>query len=215
MAHQKKIKLFLIDNHVLFRKGLKAILIDYPDLEILGESSTLGESESILSNSPADIVIIDIDLHNIKPAFFMNNIFKKGLAKKVLILTFAKSRIDILRGIKAGANGYLLKNEEIEILLESFNKLINGKLVLSDALTSDLIQFVAEKNELPIKSIFSTREIEILEMIKEGFSNPQISQKLFISENTVKTHIKHLYKKMSVSSRKESVEKGILWGIIK
>ena len=214
MEYPVKVKLFLIDDHVLFRKGLKAILFDYPELEILGEASSLEESESKLSKTPADIVIMDIDLIKIKPKYITQKILNKGLARKVLILTFARSKSELLRGIKAGANGFLLKNEEIDILIDSLNKLMKGKFVLSDALISDLIHFVDEKNEIPVKSIFSKREIEILELIKDGFSNPQISQKLFISENTVKTHIKNLYKKMSVSNRKESIEKGILWGII-
>jgi DNA-binding NarL/FixJ family response regulator len=214
MEQTEKIKLFLIDNHVLFRKGLKAILLDYPQLEILGEALNYDDAKPKLAKTPVDIVVIDIDLKNLSSAYFADNFFNKGLTKKVLVLTFARSRMEILRGINAGANGYLLKNEEIDVLLDSFKKIMQGNFVLSDGLVSDLIHFVAEKNDLPIRSIFSKREIEILELIKEGKSNPEISQTLFISENTVKTHIKNLYKKLSVSSRKESIEKGILWGII-
>jgi ATP/maltotriose-dependent transcriptional regulator MalT len=78
-----------------------------------------------------------------------------------------------------------------------------------------LVELLIQKSEFPINFLISDRELEVLNLIQNGYSNSQIGKHLFLSENTIKTHIKHIYKKMSVSNRREAIEKGILWGILK
>jgi ATP/maltotriose-dependent transcriptional regulator MalT len=78
-----------------------------------------------------------------------------------------------------------------------------------------LVELLIQKSEFPINFLISDRELEVLTLIQNGYSNSQIGKHLFLSENTIKTHIKHIYKKMSVSNRREAIEKGILWGILK
>ena len=130
-------------------------------------------------------------------------------------MTLAKSRLEFLNSINAGIHGFILKDEEIDYLINCIKKIHSGRFIVSESMVDKLVELLIEKSEFPINLLISDRELEILRLIHNGFSNGQISNHLFLSENTIKTHIKHIYKKMSVSNRKEAIEKGILWGILK
>lgn len=215
MVNENKISIYLIDNHVLFRKGLKAILADYPDFNIVGDTSNYYEAELILKENPVDMILIDTDFFAITNNEFSENILKKNLTKKIVALTLAKSRLEFLNAIKSGIHGYILKEEEIDYLINCIKKIHSGRFLVSESMVDKLVELLIEKSEFPINLLISDRELDVLRLIQKGFSNSQISTHLFLSENTIKTHIKHIYKKMSVSNRKEAIEKGILWGIIK
>jgi len=215
MKNENSIRIFLIDNHALFRKGLKAILADYPNFDIIGDSSSYLQAESILQENPVDIILIDTDFYTIKNNEFSENILKKNLTKKIVALTFAKSKLEFLNAIKSGIHGYILKDEEIEYLIVCIEKIHSGRFIVSESIVDKLVELLIQKSEFPINFLISDRELEILNLIQNGYSNNQIGKHLFLSENTIKTHIKHIYKKMSVSNRREAIEKGILWGILK
>ncbi|MBW6471588.1 MAG: response regulator transcription factor [Anaerolineaceae bacterium] len=215
MKNEKSISIFLIDTHALFRKGLKAILADYPNFEIIGDTSSYLQAESILQENPVDMILIDTDFYTIKNNEFFENILKKNLTKKVVALTLAKSRLEFLNAIKSGIHGFILKDEEIEFLIECIKKIYAGRFIVSESMVEKLVELLIQKSEFPINLLISNRELEVLNLIQNGYSNNQIGKHLFLSENTIKTHIKHIYKKMSVSNRKEAIEKGILWGILK
>ena len=215
MKNENSIRIFLIDNHALFRKGLKAILADYPNFDIIGDSSNYLQAESILQENPVDMILIDTDFYTIKNNEFSENFLNKNLTKKIVALTFAKSKLEFLNAIKSGIHGYILKDEEIEYLIVCIEKIHSGRFIISESMVDKLVELLIQKSEFPINFLISDRELEVLNLIQNGYSNSQIGKHLFLSENTIKTHIKHIYKKMSVSNRREAIEKGILWGILK
>lgn len=215
MKNENSIRIFLIDNHALFRKGLKAILSDYPNFDIIGDSSNYLQAESILQENPVDMILIDTDFYTIKNNEFSENFLNKNLTKKIVALTFAKSKLEFLNAIKSGIHGYILKDEEIEYLIVCIEKIHSGRFIVSESMVDKLVELLIQKSEFPINFLISDRELEVLNLIQNGYSNSQIGKHLFLSENTIKTHIKHIYKKMSVSNRREAIEKGILWGILK
>jgi two-component system nitrate/nitrite response regulator NarL len=215
MKKEKNIKIFLIDNHALFRKGLKAVLADYPDFKIVGDASTYLEAESTLRENPVDMILIDTDFYTINNNELSENLLKKNLTKKVVALTLAKSRLEFLNAITSGVHGYILKDEEIEFLVDCIEKIHSGRFIVSESMVEKLVELLIKKSEFPISLLISDRELEVLNLIQLDYSNSEIGKHLFLSENTIKTHIKHIYKKMSVSNRREAIEKGILWGILK
>lgn len=215
MKNEKIISIFLIDNHALFRKGLKAILADFPEFRIVGDASSYLEAASFLQQNPVDLILIDTDFHTLTNNEFSENILRKNFSKKVIALTLAKTRLELLNAIKSGIHGYILKDEEIDYLIECINKIHSGQFIVSESMVEKLVELIIEKSEFPIDVLISNRELEVLSLIQNGFSNFQIGKQLFLSENTIKTHIKHIFKKMSASNRKEAIEKGILWGILK
>ncbi len=204
----------MIDKNALFRKGIRAILADYPEYAVIGDTSDFATAELILKDHPADLVIIDADFRHVDENEIISKITAKKLSKRVVVLTLNKSKREFLNAIQSGINGYLLKDEEIEHLLVSLKKIYAGRFIVSELMVDKLVEFVIEKNKFPKNLLLSDRELEVLQLLQNGFSINQISKKLFITENTIKTHIKHIYKKLSVSNREEAIVKGILWGIL-
>lgn len=213
--NKTKIKLLLVDNHVLFRKGLKAIISEFQDFEIIGDFSDLEDSIPLIHTGIVDIVVIDTDFT--KVSFF--DILELGSAHKrntkFIALTFADSLNESLDVISSGVDGYLLKVEEIDDLILSLKKAYKGEFVLSDKLTNNLIDLIREKVNFPFHNLLSERELDVLRLVYSGYSNKQISQELFLSENTIKTHLKHIYNKFSVKNRKEAIVKAKMWGIFR
>ena len=140
---------------------------------------------------------------------------EKKLTKKIVVLTLNKSKLSLINNFRMGIDGYLLKDDEVEELSSKIIRSNAGNFIISDKLMPTIIEMLLEKNDIPIDGLISERELQVLEHIQKGYSNKQISDKLFISENTFKTHIKHIFKKFAVSNRKDAIEKGILWGILK
>lgn len=212
MKNKEKIRLVLVDNHLLFRKGLKAIISDYTDFEVIGDFSNWRDCIPLLQNEKVDILVIDTNFSN-----FSANDFKKSVSKgidfpKILALTFANSIFQSHEVITSGVDGYLLKDEEIENLIANLRKVHSGIFVLSEQLNQELISLIKEKTNFPFHYLLSEREFEVLKLVHEGLTNKEISQKLFLSENTVKTHLKHIYKKIAVKSRKDAILKAKMWG---
>src|SRR5690606_24236865 len=165
----------------------------------------IGTAELILKDHPADLLIIDADFRTEEASENISRIAEKKLSKRVIVLTLTKSKQEFLKAIQSGINGYLLKDEEIDHLLESLKKIHAGRFIVSELMVDKLVEFVIEKNKFPKNLLLSTRELEVLLLLQNGYSNNQISKELFITENTIKTHIKHIYKKMSVSNREEAI----------
>ena len=122
---------------------------------------------------------------------------------------------DVMSGSNSGANGYILKSEEFDILCSSIQQVYEGGYVLSNDLMGVLFRAVRNKSSFPIEALLSQRETEVLEYLHKDMKVEEIAKLLFVSENTIKTHLKHIYEKMKVNSRNEAVEKGLAWGIIK
>jgi len=211
---ESKIKILLVDDNSLFRKGLKAIFTDYPELQVIGDLSTVQNAEELLSKEIIDIVLVDSDFRTIDIWNQLKSIKSKYKSLKIVIFSLRKSKLEFLNAIRVGIDGYFLKNDEIEELIQNIRKVVSGEFIISDELIKILVDLVIDKHEIPTQSLISERELQVLRCIQQGYSNSQISKEIFLSENTIKTHIKHIFKKLSVNTRKDAVEKGILWGIL-
>jgi len=211
---ESKIKILLVDDNSLFRKGLKAIFTDYPELQVIGDFSTVQNAEELLSKEIIDIVLVDSDFRTIDIWNQLKSIKSKYKSLKIVIFSLRKSKLEFLNAIRVGIDGYFLKNDEIEELIQNIRKVVSGEFIISDELIKILVDLVIDKHEIPTQSLISERELQVLRCIQQGYSNSQISKEIFLSENTIKTHIKHIFKKLSVNTRKDAVEKGILWGIL-
>jgi len=211
---ESKIKILLVDDNSLFRKGLKAIFTDYPELQVIGDFSTVQNAEELLSKEIIDIVLVDSDFRTIDIWNQLKSIKSKYKSLKIVIFSLRKSKLEFLNAIRVGIDGYFLKNDEIEELIQNIRKVVSGEFIISDELIKILVDLVIDKHEIPTQSLISERELQVLRCIQQGYSNSQISKEIFLSENTIKTHIKHIFKKLSVNTRKDAVEKGISWGIL-
>jgi len=215
VQNKTELKIVLVDTHLLFRKGLKAIISDYPDFEVVGDFSTWKESIPIFQNEIVDILVIDTDFSEFSANELKTLVSKGNDYPKILALTFSNSMIQSLDVITSGVDGYLLKDEEIENLIAHLRNVCTGNFVLSEKLNNDVIGLIKEKSNFPFHFLVSEREFEVLKLVQDGLTNKEISQKLFLSENTIKTHLKHIYKKFSVKSRRDAIQKAKMWGFFR
>ncbi len=200
-----KIKLFIVDDHTLFRRGLISLIEEMPEFAVIGEASCGEDALEIIKNITPDIILMDINMSGIDGIQTMGLIRKEKPDQKVLMLTISEKDEDLIGSILAGANGYVLKNTEPDILKNTIKQVYNGNSVLSPEITNKVLQAVRRSQADRNKGLLSDREIEVLKCLAKGQTTSQISTTLFISENTVKTHLRHILEKMEVSNRAEAV----------
>jgi DNA-binding NarL/FixJ family response regulator len=133
--------------------------------------------------------------------------------QRILMLTISQDDEDLLAAIRAGADGYLLKNTEPDELRKALLRLHQGQSVLSPEVTAPVLRALARSSQIP-KVLLSDRELEVMHCLAEGQTTLQIANRLFISENTVKTHVRHILEKLEASNRTEAVSKAIQMGLI-
>lgn len=214
MVEKPKLRILLADDHVLFRKGLKEILSDFPEFEVVAESSDGSTILQLLNETEVDILLMDLNMPGMNGIEATHRIRARDALIKIIMLTVSDQESDVINSILAGVDGYILKNEDINILVESITKVYKGEKVLSERILPYLFKALQMKNDFPVHILLSNRELEVMKLLAVGKKNEEIAEALFISENTVKTHLKRIYEKMSVNSREEAVNKGILWGLL-
>ena len=211
------VRLVVVDDHALFRAGLISLLNEMSDISIVGEAGDGREAITILKNSKPDVMLIDVNMPVMSGVDTVREIrsMPKSDQCNIIMLTISKNDEDLLGAIAAGADGYLLKDAEPEELHDSILLVQQGMSVLSPQITRKVLQAVAsEPNLLPDINL-SRREMEVLENLSEGKTTIQIANQLFISENTVKTHVRHILEKLNASNRVEAVNRANQLGILK
>ena len=205
MSEQKS-SVMLIDDHPLLRKGLKQLLALEDDLEVIAEASSGAEAIPLAVELDPDLIILDLNMQGMDGIATLKRLRDDGVTSRIVMLTVSDADEDVVNAISNGADGYLLKDIDPEILLEHIKRALSGKMVLSEAVTQVLatalrrptVKAPAELNSL------TNREHEILSFIAKGLSNKLIARELNISDGTVKVHVKHLLKKLGLRSRVEA-----------
>ena len=204
------IRILLVDDHPVVRLGLRALFDQEDDLTVVGEAATPDEAIAAVRDRRPDLVLMDLQLGRAgNGADVTHTIRSLPDPPPVLILTNYDTDGDIIRSIEAGASGYLLKGAPPDELLLAVRSAAAGESALAPPIATRLL----ERMRTPQTSL-STREIEVLDRVAAGRSNGEIARELVITEQTVKSHLVHIYTKLGVSSRTAAVslarERGIL-----
>lgn len=204
------IRILLVDDHPVVRLGLRALFDQEEDLAVVGEASTPDDAVAAVTGLRPDLVLMDLQLGRAgNGADVTQAIRALPDPPPVLILTNYDTDGDIIRSIEAGASGYLLKGAPPDELLLAVRSAAAGESALAPPIAARLL----ERMRTPQVSL-STREIEVLDRVAAGRSNGEIARELVITEQTVKSHLVHIYTKLGVSSRTAAVslarERGIL-----
>ena len=216
----KNIRLVVVDDHALFRAGLVNLLAQMPEFEVLGEAGNGKEALELIRRTDPDVVLLDVNMPEMGGVETVEAL-KKDLQRKpsngchILMLTISKHDEDLFGAIAAGADGYLLKNAEPEDLRRAILQVSEGKSVISPEVTRRVFQVIQSGQGVPLEAGLSKRELEVLDCLANGMTSAQIATELFISENTVKTHVRHILEKLEASNRAEAVSKAIQMGIIR
>ncbi len=199
-------RILLVDDHPLLRKGVAQLINMEPDLSVIAEASNGEQAIQEAIRHQPDLILLDLNMKGMNGIDTLQALKKADVTSNIVVFTVSDSEEDVTRALKFGANGYILKDSEPEVLLEFIRKSAKGEMVLSQQLTQILAS--ALKNESsPEKTILNQltdRELEILKLISLGDSNKIIARKLDITEGTVKVHVKHLLRKMGLRSRVEA-----------
>ncbi len=206
--------LVVVDDHALFRRGLISLLSEMPDFQVVGEASNGREALQVIEKTRPGIILLDINMPIMNGIETLNEIRKLDPAPKVLMLTISQNDEDLIGAIVAGASGYVLKNTEPEILRATILQVVAGNSVLAPEVTAKVFSAVRRSQSDRSRGLLSDREVEVLGCLARGQTTAQIAAVLFISENTVKTHIRHILEKMEVNNRAEAVARAAQMDLI-
>jgi two-component system nitrate/nitrite response regulator NarL len=205
--------ILIIDDHPLFRKGLIQLIQSALEFDIVGEASGGKEGiECALALNP-DMILLDLNMKDMNGIDVLKAIKAAEIDSRVIMLTVSDSADDLVAALRAGADGYLLKDMEPEDLLSNIRSAGMGRMALSDRLTWLLATSLKEESrpKTTTEAGLTEQEGKILELISSGKSNKLIANELGITEGTVKVHVKHLLKKLNLKSRVEAA----VWAVEK
>ena len=204
-----KTRVLVVDDVDLFRRGLYAALTG-AGFDVCGEASEAEGAVTAAETLQPDVVVLDILMPGLSGLDVVEKITAVAPGCKVLLLTASESEEDLLTGIKAGARAYIIKDTPFEDLASSITEVVDGGAVISTRMVGKLldvlVQLLRHQDFLaPRKPTLTGREIEVLGHVAQGMTSKQIGRVLFISENTVKNHIRNILDKLGLHSRNEAV----------
>ena len=203
------IKLAIIEDNVAYLKALQTFIKHTPDIEVVYSGSNLLSFIDDFSTINPDVIIMDIDLPEISGIEGVRIIKKKFPATNIFMLTVFEESETVLNAIFAGASGYLLKKHLNDRLFPSMNEVLSGGAPMSPSIARLVISNMHTSSPKKNKYDLTTREKEILTALSDGSSYKIIGEKLFISIDTVRSHLKNIYKKLHVHSQTEAVAKAL------
>ena len=219
-------RLAIVDDHALVRSGLRSMLRDEDDFNIVGEASNGWEALALCYRVRPDLVLMDVRMPKMDGLEATRNIKREYPETSVLIVTMHENPDYLLEALKAGAAGYVLKDSSSEGLIAAVRKVIEGESPLNRKLATDLLRKLAdETRESPRNTAtkssseqlpcpLTPREIEVLKLMALGQTNREISQNFVISVGTTKNHVEHIIAKLAVSDRTQAVVRALERGII-
>ncbi|MGB9629972.1 MAG: response regulator [Thermodesulfobacteriota bacterium] len=214
-----KIRVLIAEDHTIVRQGLSALLRSEPDFEVVGEASDGLEAIEMTRKQNPDIVLMDIGMRNLNGIEATRRIKKLFPHMKVLVLTVYDNEECIFQILRAGASGYLVKDSAMTELISAIKAIYHGDSYLSPSISKKVIEeyiLHAEMGERKnLKNLLSEREREVLKLIGEGHSVPQIANLLCISRKTVEAHKAHIMEKLNIHDKVGLIKFAIREGLVK
>lgn len=199
------VTVLLVDDHLVVRSGLRALLGTQPDIEVVAEASSGEEALQLVRQHSPAVVVMDLAMGpGMDGIEAIRRLRESDGSQAILVFTTYDSDADIVRAVDAGAMGYLLKDAAPEEIFTAIRGAVQGKSVMSPPVASRLFQQLRNPD-----AILTPREAELLSLLTEGLSNRELGRRLFISEATVKTHLAHIYAKLGVDTRAAAIATAI------
>ena len=207
MTKEAQIRVLSVDDHPLLREGLAAIINNQPDMLLVAQASNAQEAIQQFRKHQPDVTLMDLRLPDKSGIDAMIAVRAEFPEARVIVLTTFEGDVEIQRALEAGARGYMLKSMPPKELVEAIRQVHAGKKRITPQLAAQLAEHLSDED-------LTAREIEVLSQIAGGNRNRDIAEKLFITEETVKVHIKHIMEKLGASDRTQAVAIGVRRGII-
>lgn len=208
-------RVLLVDDHVLFRKGLAAIIADHPDLEVVGEAGNGLEAQEKARQTAPDVILMDIHMPGCDGLQAVAAIKREMPRVKIVMLTVSEEEDDLFTAIKNGAEGYLLKNLSPDDLFRTLEAVCRDEAALSPAMMARVLQeFRRQGAPQSTQEELTPRELEVLQYVAKGATNKEIAEALFITENTVKIHLRNILGKLHLQNRIQAATYALQKGLI-
>ena len=215
------VKVLVVDDHPLFRRGITTALANQENLEIVGEATDGLEAIEKAEEVVPDVILMDLNMPHCSGLEATQVLQTKMPQVNILVLTVSENEADLFAAVKFGATGYILKNTEPEELIQAIFHIAQGGVIISPIMATklltefkDLEAGAERKPAQEAESNLSPREDEVLRLVAQGATNKEIADSLFISENTVKTHLRNIMDKLHLANRSQAaayaVKKGLL-----
>ena len=213
------IRVLLVDDHIIFRKGVAALLTNRQDIVIVGEASNGEEALQAARELLPDVILMDINMPVCDGLEATRRIKRELPHIKIVMLTVADDNQEIFEAIKSGAQGYLLKNLDPDQLYELLESISRGEAPLSGTIAAKILKefthpSLESQEDDETADELTQREISILELVVEGLTNKEIASKLFISENTVKIHLRNILEKLHLKNRIQAAVYAVRKGLV-
>jgi DNA-binding NarL/FixJ family response regulator len=203
---RSSIRILVADDHAMFREGVRKLLEAADDVEIVGEASNGFECTKMLAKFKPDILLLDLRMPEKGGLGVLEEVKFDSLLTRVIVLTAAEDERDVVRAMRLGARGIVLKQSASDLLLKSIRKVHDGEICLDGHMTGQVIDAFnksSESGQRWEKPLLSEREKQVVQLVAQGFRNREIGEKLVISEQTVKNHLHNIFDKLGVSDRLE------------
>jgi two-component system NarL family response regulator len=207
------IRTLIVDDHALFRRGLEIVLVSESDIEVVGQAGDGAEAVQKAAESVPDIVLMDVRMPRSSGIQACRAIKDAAPSAKIIILTMSDEEEDLFEAIRAGASGYLLKDIPLDEVAEAVRAVHGGQSLISPSMAGKLLTEFATlakrdqdqpPQQLPAPKL-TDREMQVLKLVARGMNNRDIAKELFISDNTVKNHVRNILEKLQIHSRMEAV----------
>jgi DNA-binding NarL/FixJ family response regulator len=202
------LRLLIADDHPVFRHGLRGLLSDAPDIEIVGEATTGDEAIAMAETMQPDVILMDIKMPGVNGIEATRRILHTSPHIRILIVTMFEDNASVFTAMRAGARGYILKDAEQEDVLRAIRAVGRGEAIFSPAIATHLLDFFATPLPAVPKQVFPSltdREREILHLIAQGATNAAIAQQLSLSIKTVGNYVSNIFSKLQVVDRTQAI----------
>jgi two-component system NarL family response regulator len=212
--HPEPIRVLIADDHALFRRGLEMVLDEEDDIDLVGQASDGAEAVAVAGESLPDVVLMDIRMPKTSGIEACRATKEVAPSAKIVMLTISDEEEDLFEAIRAGASGYLLKDIPLDEVAEAVRSVHGGQSLINPSMAGKLLTEFAtlakrdseeERAQHVAAPKLTDREMEVLKLVARGMNNRDIAKELFISENTVKNHVRNILEKLQIHSRMEAV----------
>jgi len=206
------IRVLIVDDHQLFRRGVSSLLAGREDIEVVGEANNGAEAVERARELMPDVVLMDIKMPELDGIAATKQLKAEMPYVRIMMLTVSETDEDLFEAIKAGASGYLLKNVDPDHLVASVLQVQRGEVPIAPTMAAKILRELTTPSEAPIQSLTS-RERQVLELLASGMANKEIAFTLKISENTVKNHLRNILEKLHLQNRVQAALYAVRMGL--
>ncbi len=205
-------KVLLVDDHPIVRQGIRRLIEKEPGLSVCGEAEDAQDALEIIERERPDIIVLDLSLKNSSGFDLILDVKQRWSNVRILVLSMYNEDVYAERVLRAGASGYIMKQEAPKRVITAIWAVLKGSVYVSESVSANILKSMAGKRTATsLVDSLSDRELQVFQMIGEGLTHQQIADKLMLSVKTIESHVEHIKEKMRVSSGRELLQRAIEW----